>query len=133
MVARLHAITIDAENSYKQALWWGEALGWVEDKDDPNGPDHTENYVGPAEAEGTGLLFINVPEKKTIKNRIHLDLESDRTREEEVRRLVELGASVVADNFVRPDGSGWVVLADPEGNEFCIVRSEAERAATATE
>ncbi len=61
--------------------------------------------------------------------RIHFDLEpTDRTREEEVARVVGLGATQLADRR-NPDGSGWVVLADPEGNEFCILRSAAERAA----
>ncbi|WP_372452637.1 VOC family protein [Pseudonocardia nigra] len=77
------------------------------------------------------VLFIEVPEPKQIKNRLHLDLvPAAGTRDEELARLLALGASTVAD-LRRPDGSGWVVLADPEGNEFCILRSEAERAGTA--
>jgi predicted enzyme related to lactoylglutathione lyase len=68
-----------------------------------------------------------VPEPKTVKNRVHLDLmPDDRTRDEEVERLLGIGATLVADHR-RPDGAGWVVLADPEGNEFCIERSAAER------
>ena len=75
------------------------------------------------------ILFIEVPERKQAKNRLHLDLvPAAGTRDEEVARLLELGATVV-DDLRRPDGSGWVVLADPEGNEFCILRSEAERTA----
>ena len=71
-----------------------------------------------------------MPEPKTVKNRVHLDLmPTDRTRDEEVERLLGIGATLVADHR-RPDGTGWVVLADPEGNEFCIERSAAERAAT---
>ena len=71
-----------------------------------------------------------MPEPKTVKNRVHLDLEpTDRTRDEEVERLLKIGATLVADHR-RPDGTGWVVLADPEGNEFCVERSAAERAAT---
>ena len=76
------------------------------------------------------VLFVQVPDAKTVKNRTHLDLEpSDRSRDDEVARLVTLGASRVDDQR-RPDGTGWVVLADPEGNELCVLRSEAERAAT---
>jgi hypothetical protein len=75
------------------------------------------------------LLFIEVPEPRTVKNRLHLDLvPAAGTRDEELQRLLELGAREVDDRR-RPDGSGWVVLADPEGNEFCILRSDAERAA----
>jgi hypothetical protein len=79
---------------------------------------------------GPVLLFGPVPEGKSGKNRVHLDLQpTDRSRDEEVARLLELGATQVADHR-RDDGTGWVVLADPEGNEFCVERSAAERAAT---
>jgi len=68
-----------------------------------------------------------VPEPKTVKNRVHLDLmPDDRTRDEEVERLLGIGAALVADHR-KPDGGGWVVLADPGGNEFCVERSAAER------
>jgi hypothetical protein len=75
----------------------------------------------------TRVLFIEVPEPKTeLKNRIHFDLRpTDATREEEVERVVGLGATVVADRR-RDDGSGWFTLADPEGNEFCILRGDSE-------
>ena len=60
---------------------------------------------------------------------MHFDLvPAEGTRDAEAARLISIGATVV-DDLRRPDGSGWVVLADPEGNEFCILRSEAERAA----
>ncbi len=76
------------------------------------------------------LLFIEVPESKRVKNRLHLDLvPTAGSRDEELVRLLELGARTVSD-LRQPDGSGWVVLADPEGNEFCILRSDAERAAS---
>jgi predicted enzyme related to lactoylglutathione lyase len=75
------------------------------------------------------LLFIKVPEGKTVKNRVHLDLmPTQHTRDQEVARLLQLGATMVADRR-RPDGTGWVVLADPEGNEFCVERSAPERTA----
>jgi hypothetical protein len=78
----------------------------------------------------TRLLFVEVPERKQVKNRVHLDLApAEGTRDQELARLVEVGATVV-DDLRREDGPGWVVLADPEGNEFCILRSDAERAAT---
>jgi len=75
------------------------------------------------------LLFIEVPDAKQAKNRIHFDLRpNDRSRDEELERLVELGATQIAD-LRKDDGGGWVVLADPEGNEFCILRSDDEVAA----
>jgi len=74
------------------------------------------------------LPFIEVPDAKQVKNRLHLDLvPAEGTRDEELARLLGLGARTVKDRR-RPDGSGWVVFADPEGNEFCILRSDAERA-----
>jgi hypothetical protein len=74
--------------------------------------------------------MLEVPERKQAKNRIHFDLRPrEGTRDEELARLVEHGATQVAD-LRRPDGSGWVVLVDPEGNEFCILRSDGEIAAT---
>ena len=77
---------------------------------------------------GHRLLFIEVPEEKQVKNRIHLDLRPRAgTRDDELVRLVAHGATEVADlRGKHGPGTGWVVLADPEGNEFCILRSEAE-------
>ena len=73
------------------------------------------------------VLFIEVPDAKQIKNRLHLDLEpAEGNRDAELTRLFGLDATEVAHRR-RGDGSGWVVLADPEGNEFCILRSAAER------
>ena len=74
----------------------------------------------------TRLLFIEVPDSKQVKNRLHLDLRpADGSRDDELERLLGLGATEVDDRRL-PDGRGWVVLADPEGNEFCILRSVAE-------
>ncbi len=78
-------------------------------------------------AEGPVLYFNQVPESKKIKNRIHLCLRPETLREQEVERLLGLGATFVTDHR-NPDGSGWAVLADPEGNEFCVLRSESDRA-----
>jgi len=76
------------------------------------------------------LLFVEVPEPKQAKNRIHFDLRPVAgSRDAELARLVEHGATTVDDRR-NPDGTGWVVLADPEGNEFDILRSNAEVAAT---
>src|SRR5262252_8837648 len=67
------------------------------------------------------LTFAHVPERKTVKNRVHLDVNpTDRSQDEEIARLIGLGATVVNDN--RPE-FGWVTLGDPEGNEFCVLAS----------
>lgn len=78
-------------------------------------------------AEGPMLHFNQVSESKRIKNRIHLCLRPETSRDQEVDRLLGLGAAFVADRR-NPDGSGWAILADPEGNEFCVLRSESDRA-----
>ncbi|WP_026928793.1 VOC family protein [Glycomyces tenuis] len=127
MVSKIHTITFDCRDAYALSKFWEQVTGYTEDPDDPNEPEHEENYIGPVDGQ-SGLIFQNVPEEKTVKNRVHLDLVPDTTREEEVERLLGIGATFVADHRTE-DGKGWIVLADPEGNEFCVVRSEAERAA----
>ena len=120
--------TVDCADAYALARWWQGVLDYREDPDDPNEPGHEECLISSADGRHR-LLFIEVPDAKLVKNRLHLDLRpADGTRDEELARLIGFGAGVVADRR-NTDGTGWVVLADPEGNEFCILRSEAEIAA----
>jgi predicted enzyme related to lactoylglutathione lyase len=126
MVAVISHTSFDASDSYAQSVFWGKVLGFAEDPEDPNLPGHEECMIFSPDGS-TRILFIEVPEKKSVKNRLHLDLvPASGTRDEELARLLDLGATVV-DDLRKPEGPGWVVLADPEGNEFCILRSEAER------
>jgi Glyoxalase-like domain len=120
VTSRISHTSFDALDAYAQSVFWSQVLGFVEDPDDPNLPEHEECMIrSPDGAEV--LLFITVPDPKKVKNRVHLDLRpTDGTREEEVARLVALGARQVAD-FRRADGSGWITLVDPEGNEFCVL------------
>jgi hypothetical protein len=129
MTSLISHTTIDCHNAYELSQWWKQVLGYVDLVDDPNEPGHEECLILSRDT-GHRLLFIEVPDEKKGKNRIHLDLRpTDVTRDHEVVRLVSLGATEVDDRRdVRGDGAGWVVLADPEGNEFCVLRSEAERA-----
>ena len=128
MTAVISHTTIDAADAYAQSLFWAKVLGYAQDPDDPNEPGHEECMIFSPDGR-TRVLFIEVPDKKQVKNRMHFDLvPAEGTRDAEAARLISIGATVV-DDLRRPDGSGWVVLADPEGNEFCILRSEAERAA----
>jgi hypothetical protein len=118
-------ITVDCADPYRLALFWSEATGWREDPEDPNRPDDPEARI--VTGHGISLLFVPVPERRSVKNRMHLDLmPTERTRDEEVVRLQGIGATMVDDRR-RPDGTGWVVMADPEGNEFCVERSVGER------
>jgi hypothetical protein len=126
MTALIRNITIDCANAYKLAAFWSQVTGYQEDPEDPNEPEHTEALLVAPEGQPR-LLFMQVPESKSVKNRAHLDLmPTDRSRDEEVDRLLGLGATLFADHR-RPDGTGWAVLADPEGNEFCVERSVSER------
>jgi glyoxalase superfamily protein len=128
MTSYVSHTTVDCANAYALSRWWQAVLDYHENPEDPNEPGHVECMISAADGRHR-LLFIEVPEEKEIKNRIHLDLRpSTGTRDEELARLIALGATVV-DDLRKPDGTGWVVLADPEGNEFCILRSNAEVAA----
>ena len=120
MASRISHTSFDALDSYSQSLFWSEVLDYIEDSDDPNLPEHEECLIM-APDRSQMLLFIRVPDGKGVKNRVHLDLRPlDRSREEEVERLVTLGATLYQDHR-RPDGSGWMTLKDPEGNEFCVL------------
>jgi len=125
MTARISHTTFDAVDSCAQSVFWGLVLGFAEDPDDPDLPGHDECMI--FSPDGTQrILFIEVPDAKQLKNRNHLDLEPVAgTRDDELARLLELGATTADDR--RTPAGGWVVLADPEGNEFCILRNEAER------
>jgi hypothetical protein len=127
MTARISHTSFDCLDAYALSEFWSQVLGFAAEPGDFNAPGHEECLIVSADG-AQRLLFIQVPEAKQVKNRLHLDLvPADGTRDEELARLLELGARPVDDRR-RPDGPGWVVLADPEGNEFCILRSEAERA-----
>jgi predicted enzyme related to lactoylglutathione lyase len=122
VTALISHTTFDALDAYAQSVFWARVLDFTEDPDDPNEPGDAECPIFSAD-QAQKILFIDVPDAKQLKNRIHLDLVPvTGTREDELARLVELGARVVEDRR-RADGGGWVVLADPEGNEFCILRA----------
>ena len=125
MTVSVRNITFDCADARRVAEFWSGLTGWhVFYDDDP------EVVVAPSfpQDHGTALLFIPVPEGKTVKNRVHLDLQpQDCSRDEQVERALALGGTVVEDHRT-PDGLGWVTMADPEGNEFCIERSNTERA-----
>ncbi|MEW2433710.1 VOC family protein [Streptomyces caniferus] len=123
MTSLVRHTTIDCADAFRLASFWAQVLGGtLADDDLPGDPEATVT------AAGSALLFVTVPDAKAGKNRVHLDLQpQDRSRDEEVERLLALGATLVADHR-RTDGTGWATLADIEGNEFCVERSAAERA-----
>ena len=123
MTSKFTELAIDCADPDGLARFWCSVLDYeVQDEDDgivtigwPRGPDGG-NHPGPVPPT---LTFAHVPEGKTVKNRLHLDVNpTDRSQDEEIARLIELGATVVYDN--RPE-FGWVTLADPEGNEFDVL------------
>jgi hypothetical protein len=125
MTSFISHTTVDCADAYTLSRWWQGVLDYVEDADDPNLPEHEECLIMSRDGSHK-VLFIEVPEAKEGKNRIHFDLRpAEGTRDEELARLIDHGAKPI-DDLRRPDGTGWVVLADPEGNEFCILRSLAE-------
>lgn len=121
----LHHITVDAADPYQLAAFWSRATGWPVSPMDQPGDDEV---LIEAPSPVPGLLFIAVPEGKAVKNRVHIDwMPQERTRDEEIERLIDLGATIHEDHRTA-EGPGWVTMLDPEGNEFCIERSATERA-----
>jgi Glyoxalase-like domain len=132
MSLRIRTITFDCADPYLLAGFWSQVTGYQEDPENTNHPDDPEGLLLAPDGSAS-LLFIKVPEDKIVKNRVHLDLAplaapggtpTDVTadaRDAEVQRVLALGAALVEDHR-RPDRTGWVTLADPEGNEFCIER-----------
>ncbi len=120
MSLRIQCLCIDAHDPSATATFWESALGWRRTHEDPD-EVVLEPPAGSAEdGVAADLLFLRVPESKTLKNRLHIDLRPD-DQQAEVERLEALGAERVS------VGQGveatWVVLADPEGNEFCVLKA----------
>lgn len=125
MTSRVAAIAVDAIDARAVAEFWCRVLGWriVEE-------DGGFVSIAPQDGAWPTIDFCPVPEAKTVKNRLHLDLRADgESTSAELERLLELGARR-SDVGQAPDAS-WVVLADPEGNEFCLLARTVEEARAA--
>ncbi|WP_267419198.1 MULTISPECIES: VOC family protein [unclassified Curtobacterium] len=128
MALRWYSIVIDSRDPAALARWWGETLSWPlvyesEDGDEAViAPPFADELAGtvPREQQPQGLVFVPVPEEKTVKNRLHIDLAPapDESLQDAVDALVARGAAL-AD--VGQHDVPWVVLTDPEGNEFCVL------------
>ncbi len=115
MTLRLHELCIDATDIHALGRWWSTVLDWpMEETSDG------DVMLTPPEGQGPIWLFLAVPEGKVVKNRIHVDFTPD-DHAAEVQRVIGLGARQVDIGQGEQD---WVVLADPEGNEFCILSGE---------
>ncbi len=119
-------LTIDSADPHALARWWSEVLGW-EYVWEP-AADDDEIGIGPADESATGWLFLRVPEAKAGKNRLHVDLRPANGSDQptELDRLLALGATRVD---IGQGDVPWHVLADPEGNEFCLLLSTPEQVA----
>ncbi len=116
MRVRLHHIVVDAHDLPGLAAFWTQALGWkvLSERE-------REIVIGADENAPVGMCFMPVTDEKLVKNRVHLDLTSDaEDRDEEIERLLALGARRV--DIGQTGEESWTVLADPEGNEFCVIR-----------
>jgi predicted enzyme related to lactoylglutathione lyase len=123
MSIRIQCLTVDSADPRRLAEFWSQALGWRITYDEGD-----EVVIEPPEGSAEcdvcpDLLFIKVDDPKTVKNRLHLDLRPD-DQQAEIERITQLGARPVD---IGQDGTeSWSVLADPEGNEFCILRPLTE-------
>jgi hypothetical protein len=127
MASRFTELVIDCHQPRELAAFWCAVLDYevIDESDDVveiAGWHPTAEAVR-AEVHAPSLVFVRVPESKTAKNRLHIDVSPiDRAQAEEVERLLALGARHVD---IGQGEQSWVVLADPEGNEFCVLRSLA--------
>ncbi len=113
MGLRFTEIGFDAHDTAAQAAWWSRALGWSAEPAEDDG----EWLLRAPAGAGPDWLFLPVPESKTVKNRIHFDFTPE-DQQAEVSRLLALGARPID---IGQGEQTWVVLADPEGNEFCVL------------
>ena len=132
MTLRWYTTVIDCHDIAAQARWWAQTLDWKivyedahevavvpQEVDDDAVIDDLGTWLG----ERPGLVFVPVEEGKTVKNRLHIDLapHTSQDRDAEIERLLAMGATRV--DVGQPDDVTWTVLADPEGNEFCVLSS----------
>ena len=123
MSLSLQCITIDAQDPLALAQFWAEALGWKIGEDVNEIEVWIERELGDPKNTGfPDILFLKNSDKKQGKNRLHLDLRPD-DQAAEVARLEKLGAKQIDIGQSAEPTCTWVVMADPEGNEFCVLRA----------
>ncbi len=115
--AYVQNVTFDCADPYSLAEFWSKVTACPIAKGDKPGDKEVDVPL----EQNLNLVFIRVPEPKAVKNRVHVCLRPGGDRDVEVDRLLKIGARLIADRR-RKGGTGWVVFADPEGNEFCLLR-----------
>ena len=122
---RLQAITVDAHDPRALAEFWAEVLGWKIGEGVNEIEVWIERELGDPNNTGfPDILFLKNSDVKSVKNRLHLDLRPD-DQDAEVRRLEKLGAKRIEIGQSADPDTSWVVMADPEGNEFCVLRARS--------
>lgn len=131
MALRWHTVVIDSYEPRAQGAWWAEVLNWqiLHETDRecvivPSWVDDAVMREVPRDHIGPGMIFVSVQDGKLVKNRLHIDLAPHDTadRDAEIARLETLGATRV--DVGQPEDVSWTVLADPEGNEFCVLSAQ---------
>ena len=117
MTSAVDTLTFDCADPKTMVAFWSAALGYELENEDE---DEDGAYLSDPSGRGWSLYFQIVPEGKSVKNRLHLDLRPSDSMAAEVERMEALGAS--EHRFVEEGGSFWTVMLDPEGNEFCVLR-----------
>ena len=120
MAIRVQALAVDVRDPAALGRWWAEARGWRLTYEEDDEVVIEPPAGSPEDGVAADILFLRVPEGKAVKNRLHLDLRPD-DQAAEVARFEALGARRV--DVGQGEDVSWVVLADPEGNEFCILRA----------
>ena len=121
MALSLQCITVDAHNPKILAEFWAEVLGWTVGEDGDDIGWWIERELNDPNKSGfPDILFLKVPDSKVVKNRLHLDLRPD-DQDAEVARLEKLGAKKIDIGQSTDPDTTWVVMADIEGNEFCVL------------
>jgi predicted enzyme related to lactoylglutathione lyase len=118
MDIRIQCLVIDSDDCELLARFWSQAIGWRVTYESPDEWCIEPPEGSPAVDVAPDILFVKVPDRKTVKNRLHLDLRP-KDQGAEVERILALGATRV--DIGQSDEVSWVVLADPEGNEFCVL------------
>jgi len=122
---QIQCCVIDSANPNSLATFWEKALGWRRTYNKPEQVVLEPPAGSPADGVAPDLVFCRVPDAKTVKNRLHFELRPD-DQESEVNRLLSVGARRVDIGQSGPEVT-WVVLADPEGNEFCVLGALQEQ------
>ena len=124
MACRFTYLVLDCHDPQRLARFWSEALGY-EVGEVKDGPEHFYVELRAPAGAGPALLLLRTPDEKTTKNRMHIDVNAtDRDQDAELERLLALGARPA--DIGQTGKESWHVLADPEGNEFCLLRARLD-------